>query len=213
LRFDVKILQDVESERIILKRIEENFPYDGWISEEKGRKESTSGYVWIIDPLDGTVNYSRGIPHFSISIGCRYKGEKIFGLVYDFIKGELFWAKRGEGAFLNGERIKVSAVKNLEEAIIGFGLMKGKEEIKTGMKIFSSLAEKVKKIRMMGSASIDLCYVGCGRIDGFVELGLNEWDIEAGSLIVEEAGGNFKKEDFEGINKIVASNPFLINKL
>jgi len=213
LRFDIKIKQDIESENLILKRIEERFPYDGWVSEEKGKKESSSGFLWIIDPLDGTVNYSKGIPHCSISIGCRYKGEKAFGFVYDFLKEELFWAKRGKGAFLNGKRIKVSRVRNLEDAIIGFGLMKGKEEIKKGMEILSLLTEKVKKIRMMGSASLDLCYVGCGRIDGFVELGLNEWDVEAGSLIVEEAGGRFKMEDFEGISKVVATNQFLIEKL
>lgn len=213
LRFDIKIKQDIESENLILKRIEERFPYDGWVSEEKGKKESSSGFLWIIDPLDGTVNYSKGIPHCSISIGCRYKGEKVFGFVYDFLKEELFWAKRGKGAFLNGKRIKVSRVRNLEDAIIGFGLMKGKEEIKKGMEILSLLTEKVKKIRMMGSASLDLCYVGCGRIDGFVELGLNEWDVEAGSLIVEEAGGRFKMEDFEGISKVVATNQFLIEKL
>lgn len=190
--YDVKLKQDVESERIILGEIENNFPEDGYISEEKGEKKGNSGYIWIIDPLDGTVNYYRGIPHCSVSIAC-VKGNDGFGVVYDFFRDEMFTGEKGKGAFLNGKRINVSKTGELKDVIMNFGLMKGKEEIREGLNILSKIADRVKKIRMMGSAALDICYVAAGRIDIFLEVGLNIWDVSAGRIIVEEAGGRYKE--------------------
>lgn len=207
-RFDIKLFQDIESEKIILEGIEKTFPEDGWISEEKGEKKGTSGYIWVIDPLDGTFNYSRGIPHFSVSIACLGE-DKSFGIVYDVIKKEKFYAIKGKGAFLNGKQIKVSNVKELNDSVGIFGIMKGKEEIDIGIDIIKKLAFRIKKIRMTGSAALDLCYIGCGRIDFSIELGIKLWDIAAGKIILEEAGGNYLEKDFKGKKLSIATNNIL----
>ena len=207
-RFDVKIFQDIESEKLILEEIEKNFPDDGWISEEKGNKESKSGYIWIVDPLDGTFNYLREIPHFAISIAC--KGEKdAFGIVYDVMKKEKFWAIKGKGAFLNGEKIKVSKTEKMEDAAGVFGLMKGEEEIREGIEILKKFAPKIKKMRMFGSAALDLCYVACGRVDFFIEFNLKVWDTEGGRIILEEAGGNYVERLLKGKKISIATNNIL----
>jgi len=203
--YDVKLKQDVASEEIIIGGIERGFSGDGYISEERGTKESRSGYVWVIDPLDGTVNYSRGIPHCCVSIACA--GEKdSFGVVYDFFREEMFTGRRGKGSFLNGRKIRASSTKNLEEAIISFGLMKGTEEIRSGLAVLESVDLKVHKIRTMGSAALDLCYVGAGRIDLFMEVGLKRWDTEAGRIIIEEAGGRYGEIDRFGMTLACADN-------
>jgi len=188
--YDVKLEQDRQSENIIIGGIENFFPLDGYLSEEKGKKESVSGCIWTIDPLDGTFNYSRGIPHCCVSIACR-KGDGEFGIVYDFFRDEIFRAFKGKGAFLNGDRISASRTRTMTEAIISFGLMKSRKDIFSGLKVFSSLAVKVSKFRMMGAAALDLCYVASGRTDIFIETGLKPWDIAAGRIIVEEAGGKY----------------------
>ncbi len=190
--YDVKLKQDRESEDIILKGIENLFPGDGFLSEERGGKKTLSGWVWIIDPLDGTVNYSSGIPHCCVSIACK-KGNRCFGIVYDFFRDEMFKALKGKGAFLNGGRIRTSDTSDLKDAIMSFGLMKSREEITSGIDVFSGLALKVKKVRIMGAAALDLCYVASGRTDFFVETGLNAWDVAAGRIIVEEAGGEYRE--------------------
>ncbi|HOL21407.1 MAG TPA: inositol monophosphatase family protein [bacterium] len=206
--YDVKLKQDVESESIIIGGIEKSFPEDGYISEEKGEKKGSSGYIWIIDPLDGTVNYYRGIPHCSISIACIGK-EDGFGVVYDFFRNEMFTAEKGKGAYINGSRIKVSKTSKLKDAIISFGLMKGKEEIQDGLNLFCNIADKVKKIRMMGSAALDICYVAAGRTDVFFEVGLNIWDIAAGKIIVEEAGGVYNEYLKDNKRFFLVSNGFI----
>jgi|LSQX01.3.fsa_nt_gb myo-inositol-1(or 4)-monophosphatase len=195
--YDIKLIQDQDSEKLILNGIEKHFSCDGYISEEKGNKESSSGYLWIIDPLDGTFNYYRGIPQCCVSIAC-LNGDKGFGVVYDFFRDEIFQAFTGEGAFLNGEKIEVSKVQTLKESVLTVGLMKTQKEIKTGTDIFSSLVMDVKKVRIMGAAALDLCYVASGRTDIFVEAGLKEWDVAAGKIIVEEAGGEYQKVPFDG---------------
>ena len=188
--YDVKLKQDTASEEIIIGGIEKMFPGDGYVSEERGSRESCSRYVWTIDPLDGTVNYSRGIPHCCVSIACRNEDDA-FGIVYDFFREETFTGRKGKGAYLNGKRINTSLVTELKNAIMCFGLMKGREEIGSGLLILSEIVPKVKKIRTTGSAALDLCYVAAGRIDLFVEAGLYPWDIEAGKIIIAEAGGKY----------------------
>ena len=205
LRYDTKLVQDIESERKFLSFIEKKFPDDGWITEESGEKKSSSGYTWIIDPLDGTVNYSKGIPHCAISVACIGEKEK-FGIVYDFFREELFTGIDGKGAFLNGERINVSSVEKLEDAIMSTGFWKGEKEIETGFKIFMEFSKKVKKIRMMGSAALEICYVACGRFDMFIEFGLHIWDIAAGKIILEQAGGNLISGRINGIEIFIGTN-------
>lgn len=204
-RFDVKIFQDMESEKIILEDIEKNFPFDGWISEEKGEKKSKSGYIWIIDPLDGTFNYLRGIPHFAVSIACKGENEE-FGIVYDVFKREMFVGIKNKGSFLNDKPISVSNIKDLTESVGIFGVMKGNEEIKMGLEIIRKFAPKIKKIRMTGSASLDLCYVACGRVDFFIEFGLKPWDVEAGKIILQQAGGSYKEKLINGKKLSLATN-------
>ncbi len=207
-RFDVKIFQDVESEKIILEEIEKNFPDDGWVSEEKGEKKNKTGYIWIIDPLDGTFNYLRKIPHFAISIAC--KGEKEeFGIVYDVMKKEKFTGIKGKGAFLNGKSIKVSEIKTLKESVGIIGFMKGNDEIKIGIEIIKKYAPKIKKIRMTGSAALDLCYVACGRVDFYIEFNLKIWDIAGGKIILNQAGGNYIEKISAGKKISIATNNFL----
>jgi len=204
-RNDIKLVQDIESERNFINFIEKNFPDDGWITEESGEKKSSSGYTWIIDPLDGTVNYSKGIPHCAISVACIGREEK-FGIVYDFFRKELFTGIDGQGAFLNGEKIKVSSVEKLEDVIMSAGFWKGEKEIETGFKIFMEFSKKVKKIRMMGSASLEICYVACGRFDMFIEFGLHIWDIAAGKIILEQAGGSLISERINGTEVFIGTN-------
>ncbi|MCD6408418.1 inositol monophosphatase [bacterium] len=204
-RYDTKLVQDIESEKKFLSFIEKNFPDDGWITEESGEKKSSSGYTWIIDPLDGTVNYSKGIPHCAISVACIGEKEK-FGIVYDFFREELFTGIDGEGAFLNGKRINVSSVEKLEDAIMSAGFWKGKKEIETGFKIFMEFSKKVKKIRMMGSAALEICYVACGRFDMFIEFSLHIWDIAAGKIILEQAGGSLISDKINGIEIFIGTN-------
>jgi myo-inositol-1(or 4)-monophosphatase len=188
--YDVKLKQDTASEEIIIGAVEKMFPADGYVSEERGSKESVSGYVWTVDPLDGTVNYSRGIPHCCVSIACRNK-KGAFGIVHDFFRGETFTGMTGKGAFLNGEKISASPVESLKNAIVSFGLMKGKEEIRSGLSVLSDVALKVKKVRSMGAAALDLCYIAAGRTDMFFEVGLYPWDVAAGRIIIVEAGGRY----------------------
>jgi myo-inositol-1(or 4)-monophosphatase len=204
--YDTKLVQDRESEAIIVRTIQNMFPQDGFLAEESGKIDSSSGYTWIIDPLDGTVNYSRRIPHVCVSIACRDREKTLFGLVYDFIRDELFEGCSNCGAFLNEEKIKVSRTAAFERAVGGFGLMKGKKEIFEGIEIFNRLAKGLKKVRMFGAAALDLCYIACGRTDIFVELGLKDWDVAAGSIIVSEAGGTVEELQYCGMRLTVATN-------
>lgn len=192
LDYDVKLAQDRKSEDIIISGIEEAFPGDGFIAEERGEKKTCSGYTWVIDPLDGSVNYSRDIPHCCVSIACKNEGGH-FGIVYDFFRNEMFKAATGRGAFLNGQRVNTSRTEDFKDSIMCFGLMKELKEINSGLAALSKLALKVKKIRTFGAAALDLCYVASGRTDFFIEAGLKVWDLAAGSVIVEEAGGRYRE--------------------
>ncbi len=203
---DVKLPQDVASQGRIIRLIEQYFPKDGYLAEEEARQESTSGYTWVIDPLDGTVNYFRGIPQCCVSIACRRDETMVFGVVYDFMKEELFTGRLGRGSSLNGRRIRVSATASNQEAVISCGIMYGEEHLAPSLALLQKLGRKVKKVRILGAAALDLCYVACGRTDGFVELDLNEWDVAAGALIVEEAGGMFRRAKYGRFTKMTATN-------
>ncbi|HOK55723.1 MAG TPA: inositol monophosphatase [bacterium] len=204
-RYDVKLLQDIETEKIIVENIKKIFPEDSFLCEERGIDRKNKDNLWIIDPLDGSLNFSRGIPHFCISIAFNGKKEK-FGIVYDFVREEIFTGIEGKGAYLNGKIINVSKTDKIEESILSIGFMSGEEEIEYGLRILKEMGRKVKKIRMFGSASLDLCYLASGRIDLLIHLNLKKWDYEGGRIILKEAGGIFKKEKINNIEVFKGTN-------
>jgi myo-inositol-1(or 4)-monophosphatase len=195
---------DEQSENTIIKNILHVFPDHSILAEESGLKKHSSDYEWIIDPLDGTKNFISDIPFFSISIGLRYKDQVQLGVVLDPVRNELFHAQRDGGAYLNGKRIQVGNRSHLEECLLATGFpFKKKHYLSSYVKCFQDIFQKSSGIRRMGSAALDLAYVAAGRFDGFWELGLNPWDMAAGSIIIEEAGG--KISDFWGKNSHLTS--------
>ena len=184
-RHDVKLDVDSQTEELIISMIRRKFPDTGIISEEIGRDLEKPDFNWVIDPLDGSVNFSRGIPHFCTSIAYREGGRYLVGAVYDPMRDEIFSALRGEGAFLNGKPMKRRSISVLEEAVVSGGFFKI-ESLREGGRIFEIIAHRVKKVRFFGSAALDLCYLACGRVNGYIQHAVNEWDIAAASLITEE---------------------------
>lgn len=182
---------DKACEALIIKTIKSNFPDHTIISEESGTSEGESDYKWIIDPIDGTTNFAHGFPIFAISIAVIKAGKPIIGIVEIPYLRETFWAQEGSGAFLNEKQIEVSATKNIDESLLatGFPYDRNSERFKMAMRLHEKLYQPSHGIRRMGSAAIDLCYVAAGRYDGFFEYGLQPWDIAAGKIILEEAGG------------------------
>ncbi|MFI5322406.1 MAG: inositol monophosphatase family protein [Thermodesulfobacteriota bacterium] len=202
---------DKQAEEIIVDCIKRNFPSHDIFAEESGRRSSDSEYVWIIDPLDGTTNFAHGYPFFSVSIALEVEGTVKAGLVYDPIKDELFSAEFGGGAFLNGESVHVTDTVKLDEAHLVTGFVYDDiSMVEENLKHFADFIRRARSVRRDGSAALDLCYLACGRFDGFWELGLNPWDTAAGVLIVEEAGGRVTKftgEDYSiYVKEILASN-------
>jgi myo-inositol-1(or 4)-monophosphatase len=181
---------DTRSERAVVGILRASFPGHGIIAEEETRITNASGYTWIIDPLDGTTNYAHGYPCFSVSIALEHEGDVIIGVVYDPMRDELFTAQKGQGAYLNGKRIKVSTVDELIKSLLATGFpYDRKVSEKNNMNYFHDLLMASQEVRRDGSAALDLCSVAAGRFDGFWELKLKPWDVAAGSLIVREAGG------------------------
>ncbi len=188
---------DKLSEDKIIKVIRATFPTHTIISEEVGEMLKPSDYQWIIDPIDGTVNFAHGIPICCVSIGVLYNNELILGTVYNPMMNELFFAEKGKGATLNGHPIKVSSKNNFKTAFLVTGFpYHWPDTEQHPIKVFEKLILEGLPIRRLGSAAIDLCWVACGRFDGFWEYNLQAWDVAAGYLIVREAGGIIT--DFEG---------------
>ncbi|EJN6827972.1 inositol monophosphatase [Vibrio cidicii] len=181
---------DKEAETIIIDTIKNSYPEHCIIAEENGTIDGKDKDVqWIIDPLDGTTNFVKGIPHFAVSIAVRIKGKTEVACVYDPMQNELFTAQRGSGAQLNSARIRVKQPKDLQGAVIATGFpFKQKQHSESYFKIMSAMFVEVADFRRAGSAALDLCYVAAGRVDGYFELGLKPWDIAAGELIAREAG-------------------------
>lgn len=182
---------DISAEQAIIETLQKSYPEHGIISEEFGVIEGKDAdYQWIIDPLDGTTNFVKGIPHFAVSIALKVKGKLDQAVVYDPIRGELFTASRGKGAQLNGFRIRVKQSKDLNGAVLATGFpFKKKQHLDAYMNMFKSLFVKTSDMRRAGSAALDLAYVAAGRVDGYFEIGLKPWDTAAGELLVIEAGG------------------------
>lgn len=182
---------DQESEELILSSIRKRFPAHAFLGEEGGMSPGEdSSYLWIVDPLDGTVNFAHGIPLFSVSIACCFENEVVAGVVYQPITEELFAAQKGKGATRNGRPLAVTSCKELDEAFLVTGFPYNVEENPFRcIDLFAHLARKGIPLRRLGSAALDLSYVACGSFDGFWEVSLEPWDVAAGKLLVEEAGG------------------------
>jgi myo-inositol-1(or 4)-monophosphatase len=180
---------DRAAEDAIIQELKSKYPNHAFLAEESGPR-GRSDFEWIIDPLDGTTNYLHGFPQFSVSIALRVRGRLECGLVYDPLREEMFTAERGGGAQLNDRRIRVANLTGLEGALIGTGFpFRDQRHIDTYLSMFRTILQNTAGIRRPGSAALDLAYVACGRTDGFWELGLVEWDMAAGALLVSEAGG------------------------
>lgn len=213
LKGEINLVTEVDRicEGRIIEIIKETFPEHNILTEETPMPEGASPYRWIIDPLDGTTNYAHGYPCFCTSIALELEGKIVLGAIYDPLLDELFTAQQGEGGFLNGERIAVSETEQLIEALLCTGFPYDlRESSVNNLDHFDHFIMEARAIRRDGSAALDLCYVAAGRFDGFWELKLNPWDVAAGALIVEEAGGvvtNFSGEtlDIYG-HEILASN-------
>lgn len=210
---------DQASEEMIIRMIREKFPGDGFLAEESGKSEDEGAeYRWIIDPLDGTTNYTHGFPVFCVSIAVEHRGEIVCGVIYDPNMDELFTAEAGAGAFLNGDRMRVSSITTMKRGLLvtGFPYNVSENPDKTIERFVGALM-KAQAVRRMGSAAIDLAYVACGRYEGFWEVGLHPWDTAAGVLLVTEAGG--RVTDFDGGNysiygkDIAASNSSIHEEL
>ncbi len=180
---------DKAAEQAIIEVLQKAYPDHAILGEESGSHKGNE-YQWVIDPLDGTTNYLHGNPQFCISIALKYQGQLEHGVIYDPLREEMFSATRGSGAFLNDRRIRVSPRKGLEGALIGTGFpYRDLSNLDAYLGMFGAMTKETAGIRRPGSAALDFAYVAAGRLDGFWELGLSEWDFAAGALLVREAGG------------------------
>ncbi|TDP82241.1 myo-inositol-1(or 4)-monophosphatase [Aquabacterium commune] len=211
---------DQAAEQAIIDTILEAYPGHGILAEESGRSQGAkhSEYVWIIDPLDGTTNFIHGFPVYAVSIALAYRGQVQQAVVYDPTRNDLFYASKGKGAYLNDRRIRVSKRTRMLESLIGTGFpfRKG-DNFQRYMKMFEEVMVQCAGLRRPGAASLDLCYVAAGYLDGFFETGLSPWDVAAGSLMITEAGGlvgNFTGEpDFLYQREILAGSPRIYGQL
>ena len=211
---DVVTIADKESEKFILGYIHSHFPHHGVISEESGKEHEDREWRWVIDPLDGTTNYSNGLPVFCVSIALEHFGEAIIGVVYAPYLRECFYAVKGKGAWYNGRQIHCSSKDSLSKAVVATGMPYDRNENPdNNLQEISRIAFAVRGVRRMGSAAIDLSYTAAGFLDGYWELNLNRWDIAAGQLIAKEAGALIESIRPDRNYSILASNPFLFSSL
>lgn len=201
---------DLGSERRLVEQLGRLLPEAGFITEENTVANETKDMCWIIDPLDGTTNFIHGIPSYAISVALIVDDQIHLGVVHELTRNECFYAIHNEGAYCNGKPIKISECKKFEEGLYATGFPYNAEETPAYLKILETFLTRTRGIRRLGSAAVDLAYVACGRFDGFYEHKLNAWDVAAGALIVQEAGGTVA--DFRGGDnylfggEIVASN-------
>lgn len=211
-RHDIKLELDVRCQKLIERTLRRAFPAVPILGEEGILGDPEAPVRWVVDPIDGTVNFSYGIPHACVSIAlqARVRGtfQSLLGVVYDPFTDELWTAVRGGPARLNGRRIRVSRHARLRESIVALGFAKQESTLNRMLPTFNHLIHRVRKIRIMGSAALSLVYVASGRLDAYVEYGLRLWDIAAGGLIVECAGGRFRSKELPGdyTHEMVADN-------
>ncbi|MFT4518302.1 MAG: myo-inositol-1(or 4)-monophosphatase [Halioglobus sp.] len=206
---------DINAEQEIIYHLQKAYPDHAILGEESGLTGSEDAeYCWIVDPLDGTTNFIRGIPHYAVSIACTYRGKLEHAVIVDPVRREEFTASRGRGAQLNGHRIRVSSLPSLDGALLGTGIpFKNHcdDKLEAYSKSIEVLASQSAGIRRAGAASLDLAYVAAGRLDAFWEIGLAQWDIAAGALLIREAGGLVSdidaSDNFLASGNIVCGSP------
>jgi myo-inositol-1(or 4)-monophosphatase len=205
---DIVTAADKQAESLIIKSITAKYPDHSILSEESGETVHAPGFRWVIDPLDGTTNFSQGLPLFCVSIGVEYEGRPVVGVVYDAYLDEMFHAVEGAGAFLNGEPIHCADKKLLDYAVVstGFPVDKGTTP-DNNLDNVTRIMPKVRGLRRLGSAAMDLCYVAAGLLDGYWELNLHRWDVCAGMVILKEAGARFTEFRFDRNVSLVAGSP------
>jgi myo-inositol-1(or 4)-monophosphatase len=201
---------DKLSEEKIREIISSYFPDHIVLGEEQGQSVGNASHRWIVDPLDGTMNYAHGFPFYAVSIGLEVNGEVVVGVVLDSVRNEMFYAQKGQGAFCNGASIKVSEETELSRSLLSTGFPSNPDGLSDNLVLFAKLHPKVRAIRRPGSAALDMAYVACGRLDGFWELRLNSWDVAGGLIIAQEAGAvvtGFKGDTYHlDAKAIVATN-------
>jgi myo-inositol-1(or 4)-monophosphatase len=209
---DIKLEVDVLAQDLITKILLERFPEHALYGEEGIVGDQSSDHQWVVDPLDGTVNFFYGIPHFCVSIALRFRDEVIVGVIYDPMRDELWSGEKGHSPLLNGKPVRVSPRATLAEAVVSIGLAKTSATIDAGLPLLEQMVHRVRKCRMLGSAALDMAYVACGRLDAYIEQGISLWDIAAGWLLVESAGGQVQikpRDDQPDKFSIIAFNGLL----
>ena len=213
---DIKLEIDVQAQELITKLLLKEFPDHALYGEEGIVGAQSAEHQWVVDPLDGTVNYFYGIPHFCVSIALRLRSEIMVGVTYDPIREEIWTGQKGETPKLNGRDFHVSDRADLAEAVISVGLSKTDATIEAGLPLLERMIHRVRKCRLLGSAALDMAYVACGRFDAYIEQGISLWDIAAGWLLIETAGGTVDlrpRADMKDKYRIVASNSVIDLKL
>src|SRR5437773_5531623 len=213
---DLKLEIDVQTQELITNLLLKEFPGHAIYGEEGIAGDQSTEHQWVVDPLDGTVNYFYGIPHFCVSIALRVRSEIMVGVVYDPIREEMWTGQKGETPRLNGHHFRVSDRADLAEAVVSVGLSKTGVTIEAGLPLLLKLVHRARKCRLLGSAALDMAYVACGRLDAYIEQGISLWDIAAGWLLIENAGGTVDlrpREDMKDKYSIIASNGVIDLKL
>lgn len=208
-KHDIKLEIDVRTQELITNLLLTEFPQHALYGEEGIVGDQSAEYQWVVDPLDGTVNYFYGIPHFCTSIALRHRGEIIVGVIYDPTRDELWVGQKEAKPMLNGRAFTVSNRAELAEAVLSIGLSKTGATISAGMPLLQDMVHRARKCRLMGSAALDMAYVACGRFDAYIEQGISLWDVAAGCILVETAGGKVDmrpRSDAKDKFSIIASN-------
>ena len=206
---DIKLDLDVRAQELITGTLLERFPDHAIYGEEGIAGNQASDFQWIVDPIDGTVNFFYAIPHYCVSIALREGGEIVVGVIYDPSRDELWQVAKGAAPTLNGKPIAVSARTQLSDAVMSVGFSKTKTTIAAGLPLLEKYVKRARKCRVMGSAALDLAYVACGRFDAYIEQSVSLWDVAAGKILVEAAGGKFEmtpREDTPDKISVVASS-------
>lgn len=209
---------DRAAEQAIIEVLQDAYPAHGILAEESGQIQPQAEYQWIIDPLDGTTNFIHGFPQFAVSIALSKNGVLEHGVVYDTLRNEMFTASKGAGAFLNDRRIRVSKRTRLTEALIGTGFpFREEQDVDAYLTVFKEVCVRTAGIRRPGAAALDLAWLASGRIDGFWEAGLKPWDMAAGILLIQEAGGLVSDfgggESYLRSGQLVAGSPKVFTQL
>jgi myo-inositol-1(or 4)-monophosphatase len=212
---DIKLELDVRCQKLIEKILRAAFPHIPLLGEEGISGDMNAEYRWVVDPIDGTVNFFYGIPHAAVSIALEHRNKSVVGVIYDPFTNELWTVIRGGPTRLNGKIVRVSKRANISDAVIAMGFSKSKENLDKSIPHLNRLARQAKKIRIMGSAALELAYIACGRLDLYVERRINLWDVAAGGLMVESSGGEFYAPAAPGKYRyaMVADNGLLRRKL